>query len=51
VRDGDDPEVSGADAAAAFVLAKAAERSHREGRTVRLTNEIRDGEVFYKETD
>src|SRR5215212_7291984 len=49
VREDRDPEVSGADAAAAFVLAKAAERSHREGRTVRLTNETRDGEVFYKE--
>src|SRR5215213_316324 len=49
VREDRDPEVSGADAAAAFVLAKAAERSHREGRTVRLTNETKDGEVFYKE--
>ena len=49
VREDRDPEVSGADAAAAFVLAKSAERSHREGRTVRLTNETKDGEVFYKE--
>src|SRR5918992_487899 len=51
VREDREPEVSGADAAAAFVLAKAAERSHREGRTVRLTNETRDGEVFYREAD
>ena len=51
VRDDREPEVSGADAAAAFVLAKAAERSHREGRTIRLTNEIKDGEVFYEEAD
>ncbi len=51
VREDRDPEVSGADAAAAFVLAKAAERSHREGRTVRLTNETREGEVFYEEAD
>jgi inositol 2-dehydrogenase len=51
VREDRDPEVSGADAAAAFVLAKAAERSHREGRPVRLTNETRDGEVFYEEAD
>jgi hypothetical protein len=43
--------VSGADAAAAFVLAKAAERSHCEGRPVRLTNETRNGEVFYEEVD
>jgi inositol 2-dehydrogenase len=51
VREDRDPEVSGADAAAAFVLAKAAERSHREGRAVRLTNETKDGEVFYEEVD
>jgi inositol 2-dehydrogenase len=51
VREDSDPEVSGADAAAAFVLAKAAERSHREGRPVRLTNEARDGEVFYEEVE
>ena len=51
VRQDRDPEVSGADAAAAFVLAKAAERSHREGRPVRLTNETRDGEVFYEEVE
>ena len=36
-------------AAAAAVLARAAERSHREGRTVRLDRETRDGEVFYEE--
>jgi inositol 2-dehydrogenase len=51
VRDGRDPEASGADAAAAFVLAKAAERSYREGRTVRLSSETRDGEIFYEEVD
>jgi predicted dehydrogenase len=51
VREDRDPEVSGADAAAAFVLAKAAEHSHREGRAVRLTHESRDGEVFYREAE
>ena len=42
---------SGADAAAATVLAQAAERSHREGKTVRLRREVRDGEVFYAEAE
>jgi myo-inositol 2-dehydrogenase/D-chiro-inositol 1-dehydrogenase len=51
VREDRDPEVSGADAAAAFVLAQAADRSYREGRTVRLTHKERDGEVFYEEAD
>jgi predicted dehydrogenase len=51
VREDRDPEVSGADAAAAFVLAKAAERSYREGRTVRVTSETKNGEVFYREAD
>jgi inositol 2-dehydrogenase len=51
VREDRDPEVSGADAAAAFVLAKAAEHSYREGRTVRLTSETKNGEVFYREAD
>lgn len=51
VLDDREPEVSGADAAAAFVLAKAAERSHREGRTIRLINEMKDGEVYYEEAD
>jgi inositol 2-dehydrogenase len=51
VRVGEDPGVSGADAAAAFVLAQAAERSYREGRTVRLRSETRDGEIFYEEVD
>jgi len=41
--------VTGADAAAALFLAQAAERSYREGRTVRLQRETRDGEVFYEE--
>ena len=51
VRSGRDPEVGGADAAAAFVIAQAAERSHREGKTVRLKSETRDGAIFYEETD
>ena len=38
-------------AAAATVLALAAERSHREGRTVRLKRGTRAGEVFYEEAD
>jgi myo-inositol 2-dehydrogenase/D-chiro-inositol 1-dehydrogenase len=46
-----DPEVGGADDAAAFTLAKAAERSYREGRTVRLKSETRDGGIFYEEVD
>jgi hypothetical protein len=33
-----------ADAAAAFVIARAAERSYREGKTVRLKRRARDGE-------
>jgi inositol 2-dehydrogenase len=51
VRSDQDPEVGGADAAAAFALAKAAERSYREGETVRLKSETRDGEVIYEEAD
>ena len=47
----EDPGPGGADAAAAAVLARAAERSFREGRTVRLKRETRDGEVFYEEAD
>jgi hypothetical protein len=47
----EDPGPGGADAAAATVLARAAERSFREGRTVRLKRETRDGEVFYEEAD
>ena len=49
VRGEAEPEPRGADAAAATVLARAAEISHREGRTVRLSRETRDGEVFYEE--
>jgi inositol 2-dehydrogenase len=49
VRGEAEPRPTGTDAAAAFVLARAAERSHREGRTVRLKRETRDGEVFYEE--
>jgi inositol 2-dehydrogenase len=48
VREDREPEVSGADDAAAFTLSKAAERSYQEGRTVRLTYEKRDGAVFYE---
>jgi inositol 2-dehydrogenase len=51
VRGEAEPQPSGAAAAAATVLARAAERSHREGRTVRLNREIRDGEIFYEEAD
>ena len=50
VRGEAEPQPSGA-AAAATVLAQAAERSHREGRTVRLKRETRDGEIFYEEAD
>ena len=49
VRGEAEPHPNGADAAAATVLARAAERSHREGRTVRLKRETRDGETFYEE--
>ena len=46
-----EPGPGGADAAAATVLARAAERSYREGTTVRLKREIRDGEIFYRMPD
>ncbi|MQA86329.1 MAG: inositol 2-dehydrogenase [Streptosporangiales bacterium] len=49
VRQGTDPEVGGADAAAAFVIAEAAKRSHLERRTVRLSATSKDGGVFYEE--
>jgi inositol 2-dehydrogenase len=51
VRGEAEPQPSGADAAAATVLAQAAERSHREGRTVRLKRGTREGEIFYEEAD
>jgi inositol 2-dehydrogenase len=51
VRGETEPQPSGADAAAATVLAQAAGRSHQEGRTVRLKRETRDGEIFYEEAD
>ena len=51
VRGEAEPQPSGADATAATVLARAAERSHREGRTVQLKRETRDGEIFYEEAD
>jgi len=44
-----DAKPDGADAAAAFALARAAERSYRKGRTVRLVPVERDGEVLYEE--
>jgi myo-inositol 2-dehydrogenase/D-chiro-inositol 1-dehydrogenase len=51
VRGEAEPHPNGADAAAATVLARAAERSHLEGRTVRLKWETRDGETFYEEAE
>lgn len=51
VRGEAEPGPDGADAAAATVLAWAADRSYRKGRTVRLKRESRDGEVFYEEAD
>lgn len=51
VRGGELAGANGADAAAATVLARAADRSYREGRTVRLKREIRDGAVFYEQAD
>lgn len=49
IRTGDDgygPD--GSDAAAAFVIAEAASLSHREGRTVRLESELRNGDISYE---
>ena len=51
VRGEAEPRPNGADAAAATVLARAAQRSHLEGRTVRLKRETRDGETFYEEAE
>ena len=51
VRGDAEPGPGGVDAAAATVLARAADRSYREGGTVRLKREIRDGEVFYEEAN
>ncbi len=51
VRGEAEPEPNGADAAAAAVLARAAERSHLEGRTVRLNRETRGGETVYEEAN
>jgi inositol 2-dehydrogenase len=51
VRGEAEPGPGGADAAAATVLARAAERSYREGRTVRLRRTISDDGVFYEEAD
>jgi inositol 2-dehydrogenase len=50
VRGEAEPRPSGT-AAAATVLARGAERSRREGRTVRLKSETRDGEIFHEEAD
>jgi hypothetical protein len=52
VRGGVEPRPSGTDAeVGAGDLARAAERSHREGRTVRLKRGTREGEIFYEEAD
>jgi inositol 2-dehydrogenase len=51
VRGEGEPAVGGADAAAAFVLSRAADRSYREGRTIGLRSETRDGGIFYEEID
>ena len=50
VRGEAEPRPSGTDAAAT-VLTRAAERSYRDGRTVRLKRETRDGEISYEEAD
>jgi len=47
VREGERPEVGGADDAAAITLARAAERSYREGRTVRLSREAAGAATRY----
>jgi myo-inositol 2-dehydrogenase/D-chiro-inositol 1-dehydrogenase len=52
VRDGTPVRVTGEDALAAFALARACERSEREGRTVRLAHERGPGgAVVYSELD
>jgi inositol 2-dehydrogenase len=51
VRGEGEPAVGGADAAAAFVLSRAADRSYREGKTIGLRSETRDGGIFYEEID
>jgi len=51
LRSDGDPEVGGTDDIAAFTLAQAADRSYREGRTVRLAHETRGGEIVYEEVD
>jgi inositol 2-dehydrogenase len=43
------PDVGGADAAAAFVLARAAQRSHHEKKSVKLSHIIQNGEILYQE--
>ncbi|TCJ19729.1 inositol 2-dehydrogenase [Rubrobacter taiwanensis] len=48
VREDLEPEVGGADDAAALALSQAAARSYREGRTVRPESGIKDGAVFYE---
>jgi len=51
VRDGVEPEITGEDALAAFVLAGACERSWREKRTVRLGHERTATGAVYSELD
>lgn len=48
VRTGEYYGPDGDDAAAAFVIAEAASLSQREGRTVRLKSETRDGKISYE---
>jgi myo-inositol 2-dehydrogenase/D-chiro-inositol 1-dehydrogenase len=49
IRAGTEPEITGEDALAAFVLANACERSRREGRTMRLAHERTATGVVYAE--
>jgi inositol 2-dehydrogenase len=51
VRGEAEPGPGGADAAAATVLARGADRSYREGRTVRLRRTVSDEGIFYEEAD
>jgi myo-inositol 2-dehydrogenase/D-chiro-inositol 1-dehydrogenase len=49
IRDDRPPHVSGEDALAAFMLARACERSRREGRTIRLEREEGSGRITYEQ--
>ena len=50
IRDGRQPSVTGDDGLAAFVLARACERSFRERRVIALRHEERVGQVVYEPT-